>query len=86
MIFLLHNTWAKATEGQGHDENDNFTQLLQLLGTNNKNIVGQLYGRIGYKYTHNKVQNEILDILTTLTLQEKLKTILECKFFFHYCQ
>ena len=33
-----------------------------------------------YKYTH-EVKNEILDILATLTLQEKLKTIRERKLF-----
>ena len=41
-----------------------------------------LEGRIGHKYTHNEVQNEILDIMAVLTLQAlKLKTIRERRFF-----
>ena len=37
---------------QGHDGNDNFTQLLRLLNTNDKNILYHLEGKIGHKYTH----------------------------------
>ena len=37
--------------------------------------------KIGHKYTHNDVQNELLDIMAVLTLQEKLKLISGCKFF-----
>ena len=37
---------------QGHDGNDNFTQLLRLLNTNDKNILYHLQGKIGHKYTH----------------------------------
>ena len=37
--------------------------------------------KIGPKYTHNDVQNEILDIVAVLTLQETLKTIRERRFF-----
>ena len=66
---------------QGHDESDNFTQLLRLLSTNDENILYHLEGKIGYKYDHNDVQNEILDIMAVLILQEKLKTIRECIFF-----
>ena len=66
---------------QGHDGSDNFTQLLRLLSTNDENILYHLEGKIGYKYNHNDVQNEILDIMAVLTLQEKLKTIRECRFF-----
>ena len=67
---------------QGHDGNDNFIQLLRLLSTNDKNILYHLEGRIGHKYTHNEVQNEILDIMAVLTLQAlKLKTIRERRFF-----
>ena len=40
-----------------------------------------LEGKIGHKYTHNDVQNEISDIMAVLTLQEKLKTIRERRFF-----
>ena len=60
---------------QGHEGNDNFTQLLCLLSTNKKNILYHLEKKIGHKYMHNDVQNEILDIMAVLALQEKLKTI-----------
>ena len=60
---------------QGQDGKENFTQLLRLLSTNDKNTLYHLEGKIGYKYTHNDVQNEILGIMAFLTLQEKLKTI-----------
>ena len=66
---------------QGNDGNDNFTQLLRLLGTNDTNIADHLKGKSGYKYTHSDVQNEILNIMANLTLQETLKVILERQFF-----
>ena len=66
---------------QGSDGNDNFTQLLRLLGTNDTNIADHLKGKSGYKYTHSDVQNEILNIMANLTLQEKLKVIQERQFF-----
>ena len=47
----------------------------------NKKILYHLEGKIGHKYTHNDVQNEISDIMAALTLQEKLKTIRERRFF-----
>ena len=56
---------------QGSDGNDNFTQLLRLLGTNDSNIIDHLDGKTGYKYIHSDVQNEILNIMATLTLQKK---------------
>ena len=46
-----------------------------------RNILYHLDGKIGHKYTHNDVQNEILDIMAVLALQEKLKTIRERRFF-----
>ena len=66
---------------QGHDGNDNFSQLLRLLGTHNKSILDHLEGRIGNKYIHNDVQNELLDIMAVLTLQQKLETIRDRTFF-----
>ena len=65
---------------QGSDGNDNFTQLLRLLGTNDTNIADHLKGKSGYKYTNSDVQNEILNIMANLTLQEKLKVIQERQF------
>ena len=66
---------------QGSDGNDNLTQLLRLLGTNDTNIADHLKGKSGYKYTHSDVQKEILNIMANLTLQEKLKVIQERQFF-----
>ena len=54
---------------------------MRLLSTNEKNILYHLEGKIGRKYTHKDVQNEIFDIMAFLTLQEKLKTIRERSFF-----
>ena len=66
---------------QGHDGNGNFTQLLRLLRTNDKNILYHIEQNIGHKYTHNDMQNEILDIMAVLALQEKLKTVQERRIF-----
>ena len=66
---------------QGHDGNGNFTQLLRLLRTNDKNILYHIEQKIGHKYTHNDMQNEILDIMAVLALQEKLKTVQERRIF-----
>ena len=66
---------------QGHDGNDNFTQLLRLLGTKDKDIMNYLEGKIGLKYTHNDVQNELLGIMAALTLENKLNFIRECRYY-----
>ena len=42
---------------QGQNNNDNFTQLLCLLGTKDKNIIDHLDGKVGHKYNHHDVQN-----------------------------
>lgn len=66
---------------QNHDWNDNFTQLLRLHSKNDKNILYHLKGKTGHKYTHDDMQNEILDIMTVLLLQEGLETIRKRRFF-----
>ena len=66
---------------QGSARNDNLTQLLRLLGANDETVLEHLDGKTGYKYTHSDVQNEILNIMATLTLQEMLKVIQDRKFF-----
>lgn len=66
---------------QGNDENDNFTQLLRLLGTKDPNIMKHLDGSVGYKYTHHDIQNEILNIMASHVLRRKLEEIRECRFF-----
>ena len=55
--------------------------VLRLLSTNNKNILYHLEGKITQKCTHNNVQNEIFDVMAVRTLQEKLETIRERRFF-----
>ena len=37
---------------QGDDENDNFTQLLRLLGMKEENVLKHLDDSIGHKHTH----------------------------------
>ena len=66
---------------QGHNNSDNFTQLLYLLSTKDKNIMGHLDGKVGHKYHHHSVQNELLNIMGVQVLQKKLATIRDCKFF-----
>ena len=66
---------------QGHNNNDNFTQLLYLLGTKDKNIMDHLDGKVGHKYNHHDVQNELLNIMGAQVLREKLATIRDRKFF-----
>ena len=48
---------------QGHNNNGNFTQLLYLLDTKDKNIMDHLDGKVGHKYNHHDVQNELLNII-----------------------
>ena len=66
---------------QGHDNNDNFTQLLYLLGSNDKNIIEHLNRKVGHKYNHHDVQNELLNNMANQVLRQKLTVIREHKFF-----
>ena len=66
---------------QGHDNNDNLTQTLLLLGTKDDNITKHIHGQIGHKYTHNDIQNELLSIMSSHVLRAKLSIIRERKFF-----
>jgi len=66
---------------QGHDDNDNLTQALRLLGAKDDNVIKHLQGQIGHKYTHHNMQNELLDIMASQVLREKLSAIRERKFF-----
>ena len=66
---------------QGHDDNDNLTQALLLLGAKDDNIIKHLQGQIGHKYTHHNMQNELLDIMASQVLREKLSAIRERKIF-----
>ena len=66
---------------QGHDNNDNFTQLLYLLGSKDNNIMDHLNGKIGHKYNHHDVQNELLNIMANQVLRQKLEEIRSRKYF-----
>ena len=61
---------------QGNPGNDNFTQLLMLLGTKDPSIKSTLE-RTRLKYTHNDIQNELLDLMAQHVIREKLKYIRE---------
>ena len=62
---------------QSHDNNDNLTQTLLLLGTKDDNITKHIHGQIGHKYTHNDIQNELLSIISFHVLRAKLSIIRE---------
>ena len=66
---------------QGHNNNNKFTQLLYLLGTKDKNILDHLDGKVGHKYNHHDVENELLNIMAAQVLREKLATICDHTFF-----
>ena len=59
---------------QRNENNDNFTQLMMLLGTKDESIIAHLDRRIGNKYTHCDIQNELLNITSRLILLSKLET------------
>ena len=60
---------------QRNESNDNFTQLMMLLGTKDESIIAHLDRRIGNKFTHCDIQNELLNITSRLILLSKLETI-----------
>ena len=57
---------------QGHDENDNFTQLLRLFVTEDENILKHLNDSVRHKYTHYDFINKILHIIASQVLRSKL--------------
>ena len=65
---------------QGNPGNDNFTQLLMLLGSKDHAIISTL-NRTRLKYTHNDIQNELLDLMAKHVLCEKLTEIRQNHFF-----
>ena len=46
-----------------------------LLGTEDESIVAHLDGTIGNKYTHDDIQNELLNIMSRHVLLSKLETV-----------
>ena len=59
---------------QGTHGNDNFTQLLKLIGTKDASIIDRL-NQGSQKFTHHDVQNELLDIMAKQVLSKKLEAI-----------
>lgn len=59
---------------QGHDNKDNFTQLLYLLGTKDKNVEDHVEEKIGHKYNH-EIQNEISTMMSNQVLRNEISTI-----------
>ena len=66
---------------QGNKNNDYFTQLMMLLGTNDKRIIVHMDGTLGNKHTHHGIQNELLYIMSRHVLLSKLETIRKNFFF-----
>ena len=67
---------------QKNENDDNFMQLMMLLGTKDESIIAHLDGAIGTKYTHHDRQNELLNIMSCHFLLSKLKKIRENVGFF----
>ena len=65
---------------QGNQGEDNFHQLLLLLGTKDDSIISILE-RARLKYTHSEIQNELIDLMAQQVLREKLKEIRDHDFF-----
>ena len=65
---------------QGNTGEDNFSQLLMLLGTKDQSITSTPE-RIRLKYRHSDIQNELFDLMAQQVLREKLKEIIEHDFF-----
>ena len=59
---------------QGTHGNNNFTQLLKLIGTKDASIIDRL-NQGSQKFTHHDVQNELLDIMAKQVLSKKLEAI-----------
>ena len=56
-----------------HD-NDNFTQLLKLIGTKDASII-DILNQGSQKFTHHDAQNELLDIMAKQVLSKKIEAI-----------
>ena len=67
---------------QGNENNDNFTQLMILLGTNGESIIAHLDGTIRNKYAHHGIQNEFFNIMSRQVLLSKAETIRKNVLFF----
>ena len=50
---------------QGHKGDDNFTQLMVVLGAKDENIQDHLNKSLGNKCTSHYIQSELLEIIPT---------------------
>ena len=80
VIRCLRFLARKGVAIQGNPGDDNFTQLLKLLGTKDPSILSKLE-KTKLKYTHNDIQNQLLDLMAEQVRLEKLKEIRENNFF-----
>ena len=75
MIRCLRYLARQVIALQGNENNDNFTQLIMLIGRKDESIIAHLGGTLGNKYTHHDMQNELLNIISRHVLLSKLETI-----------
>ena len=81
MIRCLRYLARQVIALQGNENNDNFTQLIMLIGRKDESIIDHLGGTLGNKYTHHDMQNELLNIISRHVLLSKLETIRKNIFF-----
>ena len=81
MIRCLRYLARQVIALQGNENNDNFTQLIMLIGRKDESIIAHLDGTLGNKYTHHDMQNELLNIISRHVLLSKLETIRKNIFF-----
>ena len=81
MIRCLRYLARQVIALQGNENNDNFTQLIMLIGRKDESIIAHLDRSLGNKYTHHDMQNELLNIISRHVLLSKLETIRKNIFF-----
>ena len=76
-----------ALQGNKHEQNDNFTQLMLLRGKDDPSIVKRVQGSRGdkTKYTHTDYQNELLSIMAHQVVSKKIESIRENGYFALMC-
>ena len=83
MINVIRYLRFLARQGiaiQGNPGDNNFTQLLKLLGTKDPSTHSMLE-KTALKYAHNDIQKKLLGLKAQEVLHEKLKEISENNFF-----
>ena len=70
VIRFLRYLARKGIALQVNEHNDNFTQLMMLLGTKDESIIAHLDGTIGKKYNYEyhtiEYQKQSLDIMSAM--------------------